>query len=72
MIEAADNLHYWFLDVGVEGYPDDINVLDSLKITYYDNNSNQFNITFDDIYKRWENMSDEEVWKEANEVLLEK
>lgn len=72
LIEAADNLHYWFLDVGVEGYPDDINVLNSLKITYYDNNSNSFNITFDDIYKRWENMSDEEVWKEVNEVLSEK
>lgn len=69
LIEAADNLHYWFLDVGVEGYPDDINVLNSLKITYYDNNSNPFNITFDDIYKRWENMSDEGVWKEVNEVL---
>lgn len=69
LIEAADNLHYWFLDVGVKGYPDDINVLNSLKITYYDNNSHPFNITFDDIYKRWENMSDEEVWKEVNEVL---
>ena len=65
-------LHYWFLDIGVEGYPDDINVLSSLKITYYDNNSHPFNITFDNIYKRWENMSDEEVWKEVNEVLSEK
>lgn len=41
-----------------------------LKITYYDENGTPFNITFDNIHKRWENMSYEEICQEINDIEL--
>ena len=51
------------------GKEDPAHSLKGLEITYYDENSNPFNVTFDNIHKRWETMSEEEVCKEVNEVL---
>lgn len=41
-----------------------------LEITYYNKNGNSSNVTFGDIHKRWKNMSEEEICKEVNDVLL--
>lgn len=38
----------------------------AMEITYYDENGTEFNITFDDIHKRWENMTYEEICNEIN------
>ena len=45
--------------------------LEKLEITYYDENGNIFKVTFDDIHKRWKNMSKEEICEEVNDVLLD-
>ena len=37
-----------------------------MEITYYDENGTKFDITFDDIHKRWENMTYEEICAEIN------
>lgn len=50
--------------------PFDTYTLAKLKVTYYDENSNQFSIKFDNIHKRWKTMTEEEVCKEVNDVLL--
>ena len=50
--------------------PFDSYTLNGLEVTYYDENCNPFNVTFDNIHKRWENMSEEEICKEVNDVLL--
>lgn len=52
------------------GEDDSAHSLEGLEITYYDENSNPFNVTFDNIHKRWKNMSEEEVCEEVNNVLL--
>ena len=41
---------------------------EDLKITYYDKDGVPFNITFDDIHKRWEKMSYEEICQEINDI----
>lgn len=43
--------------------------LEELKIIYYDENGKPFKITFDDIHKRWETMTEEEICKEVNELI---
>lgn len=43
--------------------------LEELKIIYYDENGKPFKVTFDDIHKRWETMTEEEICKEVNEAL---
>ena len=52
------------------GVNDPAHSLEVLEIVYYDENSNPFYITFDNIHKRWENMSEEEICEEVNDVLL--
>ncbi len=49
---------------------DETSSIEELKIIYYDENGNPFKVTFDDIYKRWDTMTEEEVCNEVNEVLL--
>ena len=44
---------------------------EDLKITYYDENGTPFNITFNDIHKRWKKMSYEEICKEINDIEWE-
>lgn len=51
------------------GKDDETCALKELKIIYYDENGKPFKITFDDIYKRWENMTKEEICEEVNDVL---
>lgn len=41
---------------------------EGLEITYYDENSTPFNITFNDIHKRWKKMSYEEICQEINNI----
>lgn len=43
--------------------------LEELKIIYYDENGNPFKVTFDNIHKRWETMTEEEICKEVNYAL---
>lgn len=59
-------------ELWVWGYDGEIRAhsLVDLEITYYDEDSNSFNIAFDNIHKRWENMSEEEICKEVNNILL--
>ena len=45
--------------------------LEELSITYYDNDGTPFNITFNDIHKRWKKMSYEDICKEINEMEYE-
>lgn len=40
--------------------------LETLEIIYYDENGTPFSVTFDDIHKRWEEMSYDEICKEIN------
>ena len=54
----------WGFGAGVSAHS-----LEGLEITYYDENSNPFNVTFDNIHKRWETMSEEEICKEVNEII---
>lgn len=42
--------------------------LDELKITYYDKDGIPFDITFDDIHKRWEKISYQEICDEINNI----
>lgn len=42
--------------------------LTSLEIVYYDENGTPFDITFDDIHKRWKNMSYQEICDEINNI----
>ena len=44
---------------------------EDLKINYYDENGTPFNITFNDIHKRWKKMSYEEICKEINDIEWE-
>lgn len=44
--------------------------LEKLEIAYYDKNGNLFKVTFDDIHKRWKNMSEKEICEEVNDILL--
>ena len=39
-----------------------------LRITYYDENGNPWNVNFNDIHKRWETMSYEEICNEINNI----
>ena len=41
---------------------------EGLEITYYDENSIPFNITFNDIHKRWKKMSYDEICQEINDI----
>lgn len=68
--DALSNVVKW--EHNLWGYGVDISAhsLVELGITYYDENGNQFNVTFDNIHKRWETMSEEEICKEVNDVLL--
>jgi len=45
--------------------------LESLAITYYDKNGVPFDVSFDDIHKRWEKMSYEEICDEINNIEWE-
>lgn len=56
---------------GLWGFGDDnpAHSLVKLEITYYDKNSNPFNIKFDNIHKRWKTMTEEEICKEVNEII---
>ena len=40
-----------------------------LKIVYYDENGTPFDITFEDIHKRWKNMSYQEICDEINNII---
>lgn len=42
--------------------------LESLQITYYDENGTAYEITFDDIHKRWEQMSYDAICNEINNI----
>ena len=59
-------------DNGLWGYVGDFpaNSLSDLDITYYDEDGDQFNIMFIEFNKRWDNLSEEEICKEINDVLL--
>lgn len=63
----------WELTVRYNLWPyfkeDETCSLEELEITYYDENVNPFKVTFDNIHKRWENMTEEEICKEVNDVL---
>lgn len=50
--------------------PFDSYTLSELKVTYYDENCNPFSIKFDNIHERWKTMTEEEVCREVNDVLL--
>jgi len=41
-----------------------------LDITYYDKDGKPFDVLFDYFYERWKNMSEEEICKEVNNILL--
>ena len=49
----------------------DCHTCEDLEITYYDENSTPFNITFNDIHKRWKKMSYEEICQEINDIEWE-
>ena len=51
------------------GEDESAHLLVDMEITYYDKDSNPFNVTFDNIHKRWENMSEGEIGQEVNDVL---
>lgn len=51
------------------GKDDETCSLVELNIIYYDENGKPFKVTFDDIHKRWETMSEKEICKEVNEVI---
>jgi hypothetical protein len=54
------------------GCDDSAHSLEGLEITYYDDNCNPFNVTFDNIHKRWETMSEEDICKEVNDIIKKK
>ena len=66
-----DTLHDVVGSEGLWGFGADESAhsLEGLEITYYDENSNPFHVTFKNIHDRWETMTEEEVCKEVNEVL---
>ena len=77
-IDVDDNYYIDFealFDVvcgyGLWGFREDnsADTLEDLEITYYDENGDLIKVTFDNIYKRWKNMSEEEICKEVNDVL---
>ena len=65
-LECIAKFHY---DIWPFSKDDETSSIAELKIIYYDENGKPSKVTFDDIYKRWDNMSEEEVCKEVNEVL---
>lgn len=76
-VERNDYIDFETLFDIVDGYglwgfgeDDSAHSLEELEITYFDENKNPFNVTFDNIHKRWRTMSEEEICKEVNEVLL--
>ena len=48
---------------------DETSSIEELKIIYYDENGSPSKVTFDNIYKRWETMSEKEICKEVNEII---
>ena len=46
------------------------NTLSDLNITYYDEDGNPFGIKFIEFNKGWDNLSEAEICKEVNDVLL--
>lgn len=42
-----------------------------LRITYYDENGNPWDVNFNDIHKRWKNMSYKEICNEINSIEYE-
>ena len=63
-----DNLRDILADNGFLVYSDwgDCHSCEALEITYWDENGIPFNITFEDIYKRWEKMYYDEICNEIN------
>lgn len=53
-----------------EMYDYPAHTLSDLDITYYDEDGNQFAIEFIEFNKVWDNLSEEEICKEVNDVLL--
>ena len=51
------------------GKDDETCLLEELKIIYYDENGKPSKVTFDNIHKRWETMSEEEICTEVNELI---
>lgn len=65
-----DDLRYVLSENGFMVYSElgSCHTCEDLKITYYDENSTPFNITFDDIHKKWEKMSYIEICQEINDI----
>lgn len=63
-VVGSDN-HLWG---NMYDYP--AHTLSDLDITYYDEDGNQFDIGFIEFNKVWDNLSEEEICKEVNDVLL--
>lgn len=77
-VEYRDYINYKALydvvnyDNDLWGYAGDTpcHSLVGLEITYYDEDGKPFDVMFDDFNKRWDNMTEEEICKEVNDVLL--
>lgn len=63
-VVGSDN-HLWG---NMYDYP--AHTLVGLEITYYDEDGKSFDVMFDDFNKRWDSMTEEEICKEVNDVLL--
>ena len=77
-VEYRDYINYKALfdvvssDNGLWGYAGGTpaHTLSDLDITYYDEDGNPYSIMFIEFNKVWDNLSEEEICKEVNDVLL--
>ena len=77
-VEYRDYINYKALfdvvssDNGLWGYAGSTpcHTLSNLDITYYDEDGNPYGIMFIEFNKVWDNLSEEEICKEVNDVLL--